>query len=68
MTDLENYIENDGFFRLHRSYLVSLCYVQSYDSRAVHLPNADIPIARGKYQEFKDMYRAYNNEIKSKED
>lgn len=50
----------DNFFRLHRSYLVNLEYVQSISYRAVTMSNlAEIPIPRGKYNEVKNAFLEY---------
>ncbi len=49
-----------GFFRLHRSYLVNLAYVQNLSYRAVTLScGAEIPVPRGRFQEVKETYLAY---------
>lgn len=57
-----------GFFRVHRSYIVNLDYVQSISYRAVTMSSmAEIPIPRGKYNEVKEAFFAYafqNGEVK----
>ena len=59
ISDLEN-IAGKDFFRVHRAYLVNLGAVKSYDSKYVHMPDADIPVARGKYQELIRAYMSYH--------
>lgn len=47
------------FFRVHRSYIVNLDYVQNISQRAVTMAClAKIPIPRGKYNEIKDAFLA----------
>lgn len=59
ISDLEN-IAGKDFFRVHRAYLVNLGAVKSYDSKFVHMSDADIPVARGKYQELIRAYMSYH--------
>lgn len=58
ISELEN-ISGRDFFRVHRAYLINLAYVKSYDSRSVRIGDADIPVARGKYQELVKAYLSY---------
>lgn len=53
-----------GFYRIHRSYIVNLDYVQNVSYRSVTMTClAEIPIPRGKYNEVKDAFlaRAFSN-------
>ncbi len=59
ISDLES-IAGKDFFRTHRAYLINLSYVKSYDSKEVHLPDAVIPVARGKYQELVKAFLSYH--------
>ena len=59
ISDLED-IAGKDFFRVHRAYLVNLGAVKSYDSKFVHMSDADIPVARGKYQELIRAYMSYH--------
>ena len=59
ISDLAN-IAGKDFFRVHRAYLVNLGAVKSYDSKYVHMSDADIPVARGKYQELIRAYMSYH--------
>lgn len=48
------------FYRVHRSYIVNLDYVQSISQRAVTMAClTEISIPRGKYSEIKDAFLAY---------
>lgn len=58
ISELEKIAGRD-FFRVHRAYLVNLEYVRSYDSRQVRAADADIPVARGRYQDFVKAYLSY---------
>ena len=55
MSSLEN-IAGSDFFRIHRSYLVNLIFIKSYDSKNVVVLSDSIPIARGKYHDFVKVY------------
>lgn len=56
-------LAGSGFFRVHRSYLVNLQYIDKYDSAALWLENgAFVPIARQKYAEFVRQYLRYIRE------
>jgi len=59
ISELEN-IAGKDFFRVHRAYLINLGAVKSYDSKYVHMSDADIPVARGKYQELIRAYMSYH--------
>lgn len=59
ISDLEN-VSGKDFFRVHRAYLVNLGAVKSYDSKYVHMTDADIPVARGKYPELIKAYMSFH--------
>ena len=59
MKQLEK-IAGFDFFRVHRSYLVNLGYVKSYDSKYVWILDSEIPVSRGKYQELVKAYLSYH--------
>ena len=58
ISELES-IAGKDFFRVHRAFLINLGYVKSYDSRFVRVGDADIPVARGKYQALIKAYLSY---------
>lgn len=50
---LEDRLQNKGFFRCHKSYLVNLNYVDSYSRQELFLDNKErIPIAKRRYDDF----------------
>ena len=58
ISELES-ISGQDFFRVHRAYLINLAYVKSYDSKSVRVGDAEIPVARGKYQDLIKAYLSY---------
>lgn len=53
MGELENKLQDKGFFRCHKSYLVNLKYVDGYNRQEVILENGEaIVIAKRRYEEF----------------
>lgn len=53
----------DGFFRVHRSYLINLACVERYDSAQVWLEDGScVPVARQKYSGFVRQYLRYIRE------
>ena len=65
LDELSRQMELYGYFlRPHRSYLINLDYVQNLTYHSITMASsAQIPLARGKYQEVKDAYlkRALTN-------
>lgn len=56
MEELEHRL-GEGFYRCHRSYLVSLAEVRGYDSTSIMLSNGEvIYLAKRKYSEFVQTY------------
>ena len=57
---LESLVGKD-FYRIHRSYLVNLKYVERYDRTSVTLKSGDnIPISRREYDGFLKAYLEYS--------
>ena len=57
---LENLVGKD-FYRIHRSYLVNMKYVERYDRTSVTLKGGDnIPISRREYDGFLKAYMEYS--------
>ncbi|MCR4656078.1 MAG: LytTR family DNA-binding domain-containing protein [Lachnospiraceae bacterium] len=44
------------FYRIHRSFLVNMDHINSYEAGHVFLREHDLPIARGKYPDFVKAY------------
>ncbi len=56
MRDIEKLVPAGLFYRIHRSYLINLQYVDSYDAKSVTLKNGEtLPLKT------KDFQRAYRN-------
>ena len=55
MSDYETELGNDGFFRIHRGYLVSLSYIKSVGKGEITLVNSTVlPVSRSKEKELKE--------------
>ena len=60
MGDYENELREDGFFRIHRGYLVSLGHVQSIGKGELTLDEGTVlPVSRSKEKELKDALFQY---------
>ena len=60
--DLEQML-GDGFFRVHRGFLVNLGYVVSYDRTGVCMSDGDtVLISKYRFRDFDEMYRNYREE------
>lgn len=60
--DLEQML-GDGFFRVHRGFLVNLGYVISYDRTGVCMSDGDtVLISKYRFRDFDEMYRSYREE------
>ncbi|MCR5055172.1 MAG: LytTR family DNA-binding domain-containing protein [Lachnospiraceae bacterium] len=60
LSDLENKL-GDEFFRIHRSFIINLKYVNVYDKHSVTMENGvNIRISRDKYNSFLKAYMDYN--------
>ena len=59
LADLEKMVGKD-FYRVHRSFLVNLKYVEMYNGKIVKLSNGkEVPMARRSYQGFVRAYMGY---------
>lgn len=73
INDLEKRLENQGFFRIHKSYLINLALIKEYDQNSVTMQNGEIAyISRLKSKIFKTQYQSYieskyNQEINEQE-
>lgn len=60
MGDYEKELEGDGFFRVHRSYLLSLGKVKGIGKREVFLEgDITLPVSRGREKMLKDVLYQY---------
>lgn len=54
---LSKILDNAGFFRIHRAYLVNFNFVRCFDDRDVYSYNGDrLPISRRNYTSFKKRF------------
>ncbi|MCQ2492057.1 MAG: LytTR family transcriptional regulator DNA-binding domain-containing protein [Lachnospiraceae bacterium] len=55
ISDLEHQLEGDSFARCHKSYIVNLEYLRSYDAKAIELlDGTSIPISKQRYHDTKN--------------
>lgn len=60
LSDYEQELTRDGFFRIHRGYLVSLRHIKSVGKHEITLDNgAVLPVSRAKEKELKDALFQY---------
>lgn len=67
LSDLEKRA-GEGFFRVHRAYLVNMTYVVRYDSRVITLEKGQAMIAKQKYGEFVKAYFKFCKQEKRKQE
>ncbi len=46
LSNLEDYLNNHGFIRIHRSFLVAINKIRSFDAESVFLEKNELPISR----------------------
>ena len=51
---------SEGFFKIHRSYIVSLRYITKISRTSVTVGGVELPLARGKYDEVNMAFIKYN--------
>ena len=56
MRELERKLEESGFVRAHRSYLVNLQYVEAVDDNMIYILSQKIPISVRKRSKVKKAY------------
>ena len=62
ISDLEHAL-GQGFFRIHKGFLVNMTYVEQYSRTEVRMKNGDVLlISKYKYQEFAKAYLKYISE------
>ena len=61
ISNWEDILGKDIFYRVHKSYIVSFNYIRGFSREIAHLKvvEIDIPIARRRRAEFKDKYLEY---------
>lgn len=57
MSQLEDELVPHGFFRVHRTYLVNMKKIKSYDMKNIEFTNNEkIPMSKRRYKEFCEQY------------
>lgn len=51
---------SDDFYRIHRSYLVSLKYITRISRTSVNIGNTELPLSRGKYDDINRAFIEHN--------
>lgn len=51
---------SDDFYRIHRSYLVSLKYITRISRTSVNIGNTELPLSRGKYDNINRAFIEHN--------
>ena len=59
MSVFENRV-SDYFYRIHRSYLVSLKYITRISRTSVSIGNTELPLSRGKYDDINRAFIQHN--------
>lgn len=59
MSMFEN-IVSDDFYRIHRSYLVSLKHITRISRTSVNIGNTELPLSRGKYDDINRAFIQHN--------
>lgn len=57
MKNLNEMLQNKGFFQIHQSYIINMHKIWKYSSKSVLLDgNYEVPISRYRFDEFKEEY------------
>ena len=60
LSDYEKELASDGFFRIHRGYLVSLAHIKSTGKGEITLDNNTVlPVSRSKEKDLKEALFQY---------
>ena len=46
MTNMEEKLPEDGFLRIHKSFIVSLSKIEAFTSSSIEVPGKELPIGR----------------------
>ena len=57
LSQIEQLTKDDGFLRVHKSYLINYRYIQSIGAKSIIMANNDeIPISHGKKTEIQEKF------------
>ena len=60
LAEIESELDNGKFVRIHRSYIVGLAHIKSYDGKSVIMTSgAELPLSRSCEKQFKDAVMNY---------
>lgn len=63
INEVDKFVADKGFFRIHKSYLINLAYVKEYDQATVTMQNGDVVyMSRLRIKAFKESFRLYLKE------
>lgn len=60
ISSFEEELKEEGFYRLHRSYIINLAKVECITKKEVSVEGKQIPIARGQWENLNKAYLAYH--------
>lgn len=64
LDEIESILADHDFYRIHRSYLINIGRIQSYDNNKIIMANGDeIPISKYRRNAFKESYISYWSKI-----
>lgn len=46
MTSLDEKLPNDGFLRIHKSFIVSISRIEAFTANTIEVPGKELPIGR----------------------
>ncbi len=59
LSDYEKQLQDKGFFRIHRKYLVNLCNITGWDKHWIEVDGQRLPVSYRKEKEFREQLYAY---------
>ena len=63
INEVDKFLADKNFFRIHKSYLINLAYVKEYDQTTVTMQNGDVVyMSRLRIKAFKESFRLYLKE------
>ena len=64
ISEIEHLLQNDCFFRTHRSFIVNVRYVKAFNNKeVVFLNNQKAAVSRLRYMEFKNFFYSYMKRV-----
>lgn len=64
LNNIESYLNNKNFVRIHQSFLVNMKYIKSMKSqKALLLDGTELPIAKPRYKDVRNVFADYKGEL-----